>query len=389
MEQKKDLLIVKLFIGLIVGIGLGLVVNEPIIGIVQAVKYIAGQVIFFVVPLIIVGFITPAITKLKNNAGGMLGTMIGLAYASSLGAALFSIAAGYSLIPLLQIQSSVEGLKELPKLLFRLDIPAIFPVMTALVLALSLGMAVLWTKSQLFESLLDELQNIVMFMVQKIVVPIMPIFVASTFALLAYEGRLTKQLPVFIVVVFIVLVGHLIWLAVLYSIAGLISRKNPLKLLKYYGPAYLTAVGTMSSAATLPVSLECVRKSEALNEEVSNFAIPLGATIHLCGSVLTEVFFVMTISQVLYGTIPPASTMIFFSVLLSIFAVGAPGVPGGTVIASLGLISSILGFDDTGIALVLTVFALQDSFGTACNVTGDGALALMLEGIFHRKTKST
>ena len=147
----------------------------------------------------------------------------------------------------------------------------------------------------------------------------------------------------------------------------------------------MTAVGTMSSAATLPVSLQCVRKSEVLDEEITNFAIPLGATTHLCGSVLTETFFVMIVSKILYGDVPAVGTMILFIILLGIFAVGAPGVPGGTVLASLGLIISVLGFDETGTALMITIFALQDSFGTACNITGDGALALILNGIFKKK----
>jgi Na+/H+-dicarboxylate symporter len=141
----------------------------------------------------------------------------------------------------------------------------------------------------------------------------------------------------------------------------------------------------MSSAATLPVAIECAKKSKSLRKDILNFAIPLCSNIHLCGSVLTEVFFVMVVSQILYGQLPSMSTMILFIVLLGIFAIGAPGVPGGTVMASLGLIISVLGFDETGTALILTIFALQDSFGTACNVTGDGALALMLTGIADKK----
>ena len=153
-----------------------------------------------------------------------------------------------------------------------------------------------------------------------------------------------------------------------------------MEVVKHYGPAYITAVGTMSSAATLAVALKCALKSSVLRKDLVNFGSPLFANIHLCGSVLTEVFFVMVVSQVLYGTLPAMGTMILFCLLLGIFAIGAPGVPGGTVMASLGLITSVLGFDATGTALMLTIFALQDSFGTACNVTGDGALTLMLTG---------
>lgn len=172
--------------------------------------------------------------------------------------------------------------------------------------------------------------------------------------------------------------AHFIWLFFLYLSAGAFSGKNPWQVLRYYGPAYLTAVGTMSSAATLPVALKSAKKSPVLKGEVADFAVPLFANIHLCGSILTEVFFVMTVSLILYGALPAMSTMVLFIVLLGVFAIGAPGVPGGTVIASLGIVISVLGFDETGTALLLTIFALQDSFGTACNVTGDGALTLIL-----------
>ena len=175
-------------------------------------------------------------------------------------------------------------------------------------------------------------------------------------------------------VIVIVLIGHFIWMALLYFLAGAYSHENPMEVVRHYGPAYLTAVGTMSSAATLAVALQCAGKAKPLRKDMVQFGIPLFANIHLCGSVLTEVFFVMTISKILYGSIPAPGTMILFCLLLGIFALGAPGVPGGTVMASLGLITGVLGFNETGTALMLTIFALQDSFGTACNVTGDGAL---------------
>jgi Na+/H+-dicarboxylate symporter len=205
---------------------------------------------------------------------------------------------------------------------------------------------------------------------------------------LAYEGLITKQLPVFLTVILIVIAGHFIWMAFVYSLAGIYAKKNPFRVLRHYVPAYLTAVGTMSSAATLPVALGCAQKSDVLRRDMIDFGIPLFANIHLCGSVLTETFFVMTVSQLLYGSLPPLSSLILFSVLLGIFAIGAPGVPGGTVMASLGLIVNILGFDAAGTALMLTIFALQDSFGTACNVTSDGALTLILSKYCTRKKQN-
>ncbi|AYZ74652.1 dicarboxylate/amino acid:cation symporter [Fusobacterium necrophorum] len=384
MAKWKDNLIVKLLLGVIVGIIVGLYANEQVIGVINTIKFLIGQVIFFIVPLIILGFITPAITKMKSNASKMLGTMLGLSYGSSVGAALFSMIAGYILIPKLNIVTAVEGLKEIPALIFKVEIPPVVSVMTALVLSIVVGLAVIWTNSKKTEELLEEFNEIMLSVVYKIVIPILPIFIASTFATLSYEGSITKQFPVFLKVIVIVLIGHYIWLAVLYLLGGVVSGKNPWNLLKHYGPAYLTAVGTMSSAATLPVALSCAKKSNVLHDDVADFAIPLGATTHLCGSVLTEVFFVMTVSKILYGSLPSLGTMILFVFLLGIFAVGAPGVPGGTVMASLGIIISVVGFDETGTALMLTIFALQDSFGTACNVTGDGALALILNGIFKK-----
>lgn len=384
-KEKKDYLIVKLIAGVIIGLLVGLKCDEKSIQIFMSIKQILGQIIFYAVPLVIVGFITPAITGLKQNANKLLTTALIIAYVSSIGAAFMSMIAGYIIIPNLNIVSDVAGTKELPEILFSLSIPPMFPVMTALVTSIIFGLAIIWTKSELMEKLFIEFNNIMMVVVQKIVVPILPFFVASTFATLAYEGAIIHQFPVFIKAIIIVIVMHYIWLAVLYGIGGTISKSNPFEVLKHYGPAYLTAVGTMSSAATLPVSLECARKSTVLDREIVDFAIPIGATIHLCGSVLTEVFFVMTVSKILTGNIPPFGTMVVFILLLGIFAIGAPGVPGGTVMASLGIIISVLGFDQSGTALMLTIFALQDSFGTACNVTGDGAIALMLTGLYKKQ----
>lgn len=381
----KNNLISKLILAVILGIVIGQISNTQVIGIINTIKYTIGQLIFFVIPLIILGFIAPSITKMKANAGKMLFTMILLSYISSIGAALFSMILGYLIIPNLSISPIVDGLQKLPKLIFMLDVPPVMSVMSALVLSIMLGLAVIATKSTKFEDLLNEFNNIVLKIVSKFIIPLLPIFIFSTFACLSYEGSITKQLPVFIKIILIVIISHYIWLTILYSIAGLVSKKNPLEVIRHYGTAYLTAIGTLSSAATLPVALTCAKKSKILNKDIVDFAIPLGSTTHLCGSVLTEVFFLMTVSKVLYGQLPPLQTMILFIILLGIFAVGAPGVPGGTVLASLGIIISVLKFNDTGIALMLTIFALQDSFGTACNITGDGALALILQGIFNKK----
>lgn len=370
----------RLLLGVVLGIGVGLYADESLMQVILTCKSLLGYLITFCVPLIIIGFIAPSITRLGQNASVMLRVAITLAYISSIGAAFFSTAAGYTIIPYLNITPTVEGLRELPKLLFDLKIDPIMSVMSALVFSVLIGLAAAWTKSVTVTSFLEEFQQIVLSIVTRVVIPLLPVFIGCTFCGLSYEGTITKQLPVFLLVVVIVMVGHYIWLALLYLLAGAYAKANPMEILRHYGPAYITAVGTMSSAATLAVALECALKAKVLRRDLVNFGIPLFANIHLCGSVLTEVFFVMVVSQVLYGTLPAFGTMVLFCLLLGIFAIGAPGVPGGTVMASLGLIISVLGFDATGTALMLTIFALQDSFGTACNVTGDGALTLFLTG---------
>lgn len=384
-ENKKDYLIIKLVLGVVVGIILGRILPDKFIQVFMSIKQVLGQIIFYTVPLIIVGFITPAITGLKQNANKLLKTAIIIAYLSSVGAAFMAMIMGYIIIPNLNISSDVEGLRELPQLLFTLKIDPIFSVMTALVTSIFFGLAIIWTNSQTLEKIFNELNNVMLQIVKRVIVPILPFFIMTTFTALSYEGGIIYQLPVFLKAIVIVMIMHYVWLFVIYSIGGTISKKNPIEVIKHYGPAYLTALGTMSSAATLPISLECARKSKVLDKEIVDFAIPIGATIHLCGSVLTEVFFVMTVSKILTGTIPPLSTMVLFILLFGIFAIGAPGVPGGTVMASLGLITSVLGFNEAGTALMLTIFALQDSFGTACNVTGDGAIALMLTGLYKKE----
>ena len=370
----------RLLAGVVIGILVGLVANETFMNIVVTAKQLLGELITFCVPLIVIGFIAPSITRLGKNASRMLMVALILAYVSSVGAAFVSMVAGFNIIPHLSIVSTAEGLKELPEVIFELSIPQIMSVMSALVFSVLIGLAVTWTKADRTAELLEEFQKIVLEIVTRVIIPILPVFIACTFCALSYEGTITRQLPVFLKVIIIVMIGHYLWMTLLYLIAGAYSGKNPLEVVKHYGPAYITAVGTMSSAATLAVALRCAGKSSVLRKDMVDFGIPLFANVHLCGSVLTEVFFVMTVSQILYGSMPSLGTMILFCVLLGIFAIGAPGVPGGTVMASLGLITGILLFNDTGTALMLTIFALQDSFGTACNVTGDGALTLILTG---------
>ena len=263
----------QLLLGVIIGIVLGLISNEAVMNVIVTIKFVLGELINFCVPLIVIGFIAPSITKLGKNASRILGVAVLLAYVSSVLAALGSMAAGYGLIPHLSI-------------VFQLEIPQIMSVMSALACAILIGLAATWTRAETVIRLLDEFQQIVLMIVSKIVIPILPVFIALTFWSLAYEGTITKQLPVFLKVVLIVMIGHFIWMTVLYTVGGIYSGNNPWKVVKHYGPAYITAVGTMSSAATLAVALKCARKSEpVLRDDMVSFGIPLFANIHLCGSV--------------------------------------------------------------------------------------------------------
>ena len=377
-------LINRLLMGIALGVAIGLLANGSVMAVVGSIKYIIGQFIFYTIPLVIIAFIAPAITKLRHNANKMLGAGLCISYLSAIGAATMAYVAGLFIIPHMSVPTSLESLRQLPEAAFQMNIPPIMSVMTALVTAIVLGVTALATKATAIEKALFEFENMMMMVVKKMVIPVLPLFIATTFAGLAYQGTLTQQLPVFLKVVLLALLGHGIWLVVLYGIAGVISGKNPYEVIRHYGPAYLTAVGTMSSAATLPVALSCARKSKVLSQETVDFMVPMGSTIHLCGSVLTETFFCMVISLMLYGSLPSFGTMVMFIILFGVFAVGAPGVPGGTVMASMGIVVGVLGFDPAGVALLLAVFALQDSFGTACNVTGDGAITLMLEGLFNK-----
>ena len=382
--------IVQLLIAVVVGILAGFYVEGTVLSAIISIKHLTGQIIFFLVPLIILGFIAPSIAHLRSNASKMLLFAFGIAYLSSIGASFFGAAVGYQVIPHLDIASDANTLKALPENMLKIDIPPVMNVMTALVLAALIGIATAWVKSDEFSRLLDIFQQMVLEMVKKILLPVLPVFIFANFCILSYQGAVTKQLPIFISILLVVIVCHYIWLALLYGIASIYSRKNGWQVLKYYGPAYLTALGTMSSAATLGVALNCAHKSPILRKEISDVTVPLFANIHLCGSILTETVFVMTVSQLLYGSMPNFFTLMLFILLLGLFAIGAPGVPGGTVLASLGLIISVLQFDESGTALLLTIFALQDSFcdgNPRVVVTEDAGIFLVSRRIRGNLTK--
>ena len=368
----------RLLLSVIIGSLIGMAANETVISIILPIKHILGQIIFFLIPLLIFGFITPSITKLKRNASKLLGVSLVLAYVSCIGSATLAAIVGYKLIPLFDIVPATESVKDIPEMIFHLDIPPLMSVLSALVLSFMLGLSIIWTKSEKIEAALYEFQGLVFTMVKKFLLPILPLFIATNFSVLAYEGALASRLPVFFAILLVTVLCHITWMTILYSSAGIYSRKNPWQVLKFYGPVALTALGTQSSAASLGVAIEQTKKSPILRNDIRNFAIPLFGNIHFVGSILDVVFLALAVSQLLYGTMPGLEKMLIFIPLLGIFAIAAPGLPGGTLITSLGLIHAILGIDEAGTALMISIFALLDSFGTTHNITSDGALTLIL-----------
>ncbi|MFI3262294.1 MAG: cation:dicarboxylase symporter family transporter, partial [Rikenellaceae bacterium] len=310
----------RLLLAVIIGLLAGPHMSVGFMNIVVTIKHLLGQLIMFFVPLIILAFIGSSIAKMGKIASKLLGLSLSLAYSSSIGAAFMAMGLGYMLIPRLSIEAASESVNKLPPLIFELNIPPIMGVMSALTFAIMLGLSSIWIKSEYIANILDEFQKMVLLLIKRVLIPILPFFIACNFCALSYVGAVTSQLPIFINVMAIVLVAHFIWLVVLYSFAALVTKKNPWQVIRYYAPPYFTAIGTMSSAATLPVSLEAARKSPILKDRSIDFAIPLFSNIHLCGSILTEVFFVMTVSQMLYGTLPEVGTMVLFIVLLGVFA---------------------------------------------------------------------
>lgn len=380
---------VRLFLGVIGGVIIGHFASEDVIGFILPIKHILGQIIFFLIPLIIFGFITPSITRLKRNASRLLGISLLLAYISCIGSATLGAFVGYITIPLLNIVPDEGVTKIVPEMLFKLDIPPLMSVLSALVFAFLLGLSVIWTNARKIEDALYEFQNIIFSLVKKVLIPILPFFIAANFSILAYEGTLASRFPVFLAILVITVLCHIVWLSFLYISSGIYAGVNPWKVFKYYGPVILTALGTQSSAASLGLAIEQTKKSPVLKGDIRDFSIPLLGNIHFPGSILDVVFLSLAVSQLLYGTMPDVSKLLIFIPLLGIFAIAAPGLPGGTLITSLGLIHAVLGIDEAGIALMITIFALLDSFGTTHNITSDGALTLALSSYSDKNNLHT
>ena len=374
-------LIIKLLAGIVLGILLGLLAPQGLTRILVTVKDLFGELLFFTIPLLILFYISSGIAALPRNSGRMLGRSLGFAYLSTLiaGTAAFIVAA---LI--------VPGLTSAPDVLngdgavvlepyVTVTIPPLFNVMTALMLAFIMGLGISATRAEGLQKLADQGRDIIQWLLEKAIIPLLPAYIAGVFAEMAAAGTVLVTLRTFGVVLAMAGILHWVWSVTLFSIAGLRTGQSPVRLIRNMLPAYFTALGTMSSAATIPVSLMSSKRN-GVREQVADFTVPLFATVHLSGSTITIVSCAVAVISMQSGLdIPPLSLMVPFVLTLGVVMLAAPGVPGGAVMSAVGLLGSMLGFGETALALMIALYMAQDSFGTACNVTCDGALSLLVD----------
>ncbi|PKK39252.1 Proton/glutamate symport protein, Sodium/glutamate symport protein [Clostridiaceae bacterium JG1575] len=381
--MKKIGLLPKLIIAIVLGILLGSFLPDWAVRVLTTYNYIFAQFINFAVPLIIVAFVAPGIADLGDGAGKTLAITAGIAYVSTLIAGSLAYGANALLLPKILDPASLtnfsastaEGLKTY----FEVNIPPIFGVMTALILAFLLGIGMAAVNSKSMKSVADEFQAIIASVIKNFIIPLLPLHILGIFANMTFNGQVAAVLSVFIRVFALVLVLHLLMLVLQFTIAGVLNGVNPLRLMKNMIPAYLTAIGTQSSAATIPITLAQTRKN-GVQENIAEFTVPLCATIHLSGSTITLVSCSIAMMMI-HGMNFQFAVFFPFIMALGVTMIAAPGVPGGAVMAALGLLASMLGFTEPMIALMIALYMAQDSFGTACNVTGDGAIALIMNKI--------
>ncbi|MCE9850428.1 dicarboxylate/amino acid:cation symporter [Aeromonas allosaccharophila] len=370
-------LVLKLIAGILAGLLLGLYAPEWVARVLFTAKTVIGQLITFTIPLIILFFIMSGIASLPKNSGKLLGKTVALSYCSTILAGLFAFTVASHLIPQLTTAAEPTTATAIKLASYvNLEIPPLFGVMSALAAAFVFGIGISATQATDLRRVADQGRDIIDRLLAKVIIPLLPFYIAGVFVEMTVEGTVFATLKTFGVVLVMAILMHWIWLSVLFVGTGLALGRSPAQLIKNMLPAYFTALGTMSSAATIPVALQS-SKNNGVSDGIANFTVPLCATIHLCGSTITLVTCataVMFLSEHL--AIPGIETMLPFIMMLGVIMIAAPGAPGGGVMSALGLLTSMLGFGEASIALMIALYLAQDSFGTACNVTGDGVIAL-------------
>lgn len=386
--MKKIGLLPKLIIAIIIGILIGAYAPEWIVALAATFNGIFGNFLGFAIPLIIVGFVAPGIGDLGDGAGKLLAITAGIAYISTVLAGTASYFASSIIFPtFLKAGSLVTDAsnpeESLLAPLFTIDMPPIFGVMTALLIAFIIGLGIAAIKTDALKNVMHEFQKIIELVISKIIIPLLPFHILGIFANMTYAGQVATILSVFSRVFIMIIALHIVTLIIQFLIGGSVTGGNPFRLLKNMIPAYFTAIGTQSSAATIPVTLAQTKKN-GVKDDIADFVVPLCATIHLSGSTITLV--ACSVAILMLNGIPMTYMQILpFILMLGVTMVAAPGVPGGAVMAALGLLETMLGFSQPMLSLMIALYIAQDSFGTATNVTGDGAIALMVNRISGNK----
>ena len=379
-------LLLRILIAIILGIALGFVMPDMGVRIFNTFNSVFAQLLNFLIPLIIVGLVTSAIADVGRGAGKMLAVTAGTAYLATILSGLFSYGCSISLFPSIIETGSAQVLSsegdKFPAF-FTIEIPAVMGVMSALVSSFLLGLGIAAFGAKVLKQGFDEFKDIVTLAISKVIIPLLPFYIFGLFLDMTASGSVGAVLMAFLQVILIIFILTAILLLIQYTIAGLVTRRNPIKLLATMLPAYFTALGTSSSAATIPITLQQTIKN-GVSEGVAGFVVPLCATIHLSGSTLKIVACALAI-MMMEGIAFDFPLMLGFILMLGVTMVAAPGVPGGAIMAALGILDSILGFTSEQQAMMITLYIAMDSFGTACNVTGDGAIALILNKFFTRK----
>lgn len=381
-------LLFKVFLAIVLGIVFGQYLPESINRVFTTFNAFFGQFLNFAIPLIIMGLIMPAISDLGKGAGKLLLLTAGIAYGSTLFSGFMTYFTASNIFPLLleshvndAAQVTDSGRELLPY--FSINIPPALDVMTSLVLAFVIGLGLAAQEKSTLKSVVKDFQKIIMQLIEKVIVPLLPLFILGIFASMSFSGKVFSILSVFISIIGVIFALHILLLLLQYTIAGILTKKNPLKLLATMMPAYFTALGTQSSAATIPVTLEQALKN-GVSEKIAGFVIPLCATIHLSGSIMKITACAMAL-MILHGIPFDFTLFAGFIFVLGIAMIAAPGVPGGAIMAAVGILQSMLGFNEEMLGLMIALYIAMDSFGTACNVTGDGAISLVVNEITKEK----
>lgn len=386
MKKFRFGLLPRVIVAIALGVALGGVLPEWMVRVFLTFNGVFSQFLGFAIPLIIVGMVIPAIAEIGRGAGRMLAITVALAYGSTIVAGLASYFTGALTFPSLiesqtQLDTAAEAVKIAP--FFTMDIPPVMSVMTALVLAFVVGLGLAYIQGDTLRRAASEFEKIITMTIEAVIIPLLPLYIFGIFLDMTAAGEVFRVLMVFVKIIGVIFLLHIVWLVFLYVVSGVVSKRNPFKMLSTMLPAYFTALGTQSSAATIPVTLAQARKM-GVSEQVSGFVIPLCATIHMSGSMLKIVACAMAL-MMMQGMTFNFMLFLGFICLLGITMVAAAGVPGGAIMAALGVLASVLGFSPEDQALMISLYIAMDSFGTACNVTGDGALAAIVDKIKWNK----